>query len=225
MRQLTSHFSLCASALTTSLLVAACGGGGSSASPSVAKSSGFAVDGYLSGATILCDANANAESDAGEASTTTDTSGFFRFDRACAAGLVATGGTSIDTALPFRGKPKAPQGSTMITPLTTLVSNGMTLDRINAALGLPACTDVSTLDPARAIGGEYQRLDLFRKTLAIQQILQKTAETLANVAGAGASAVKPVIYSDVATAVAAQLRTNPALLSGNTLTPQHWPRL
>lgn len=217
MRQLTSHFSLSASALAASMLVAACGGGGSSAPPTVAGSSGFAVDGYLSGATILCDANANGESDAGEASTTTDTSGFFRFDRACTSGLVATGGTSIDTNLPFRGKLRAPPGATMITPLTTLLSYGMTVDQINAALGLPAGTDVTTLDPARTIAGEYQRPDLFRKTLAIQQILQKTAETLANVAGAGASAVLPTIYAEAAAAVAAQLRANPALLSGNAL--------
>ena len=98
MRPLTSHFSLSASALAASLLVASCGGGGSSAPPSVAGSSGFAVDGYLSGATILCDANANGEADAGEASTTTDSSGFFQFNRACSAGLVATGGTSTQEA-------------------------------------------------------------------------------------------------------------------------------
>lgn len=217
MRQLSSHFSLSASALAASLLVAACGGGGGSAPPSVAGSSGFAVDGYLSGATILCDVNANGDPDAGEDSTTTDTSGFFRFDRACSSGLVATGGTSIDTNLPFGGKLKAPPGATVITPLTTLLSNGMTLDQINTALVLPSGTDVTTLDPARSIGGEYVRVDLFRKTLAIQQILQKTAETLANVAGAGASAVLPTIYTEVASAVAAQLRANPALLSGNAI--------
>jgi hypothetical protein len=183
----------------------------------VAGSSGFAVDGYLSGATILCDANANGEADAGEASTTTDSSGFFQFNRACSAGLVATGGTSTDTNLPFRGKLKAPPGATMVTPLTTLLSSGMTLDQINAALGLPTGTDVTSLDPARVIAGEYQRADLFRKTLAIQQILQKTAETLANLAGAGASAALPTIYSEVAAAMAAQLRTAPPLLTGNAI--------
>ena len=216
MRQLNPKFSLSASALAASLLVAACGGGGS-APPSVAGSSGFAVDGYLSGATILCDTSRNTEPDAGEDTTRTDSSGFFLFSRACSAGLVATGGTSTDTNLPFVGKLRAPAGSTMVTPLTTLLSNGMTLDNINTALGLPAGTDVTTLDPARKIAGEYARADLFKKTLAIQQILQKTAETLANVAGAGAGAVLPTIYSEVAAAVATQLRANPALLTGNAI--------
>ena len=106
MRQLNPKFSLSASALAASLLVAACGGGGS-APPSVAGSSGFAVDGYLSGATILCDTNNNTEPDAGEDRTTTDSSGFFLFNRACSAELVATGGTSTDTNLPFVGDRKS----------------------------------------------------------------------------------------------------------------------
>lgn len=211
------HFPASACAIAASLLVAACGGGGASAPDTVAGSSGFAVDGYLRGATILCDVNGNGEADAGEVSVTTDTSGFFRFDRACASALVVTGGTSIDTSIAFGGKLKAPPGSTMVTPLTTLMSNGMTLDNINTALNLPLGTDVTQVDPARSIGGVYQNADLFRKTLAIQQILQKIAETLANVAGAGANAVLPAIYSEAAAGVASRLRTNPVLLSGNTI--------
>ncbi len=199
------------------MLVAACGGGSASAPNLVPGSTGFAVDGYLNGATVLCDTNGNAESDAGELSVKADDTGFFKFDPACSAGLVATGGTSTDTNLPFKGKLKAPPGSTMVTPLTTLMANGMTLDQVNAALGLPSGTDVTKVDPARSIGGDLQNADLYRATLATQQILQKTAETLANLVPGGATAALPAIYSEVAAAVAAQLRANPGLASGGTI--------
>ena len=217
MRRIPPSFSLSAGALAASMLVAACGGGSASAPNLVPGSTGFAVDGYLNGATILCDTNGNAESDAGERSVRADDTGFFKFDPMCSAGLVATGGTSTDTNLPFKGKLKAPPGSTMVTPLTTLMANGMTLDQVNAALGLPSGTDVTKVDPARSIGGDLQNADLYRKTLAVQQILLKTAETLANLVPGGATAALPVIYSEVAAAVSALLRANPALLTGSSL--------
>jgi hypothetical protein len=213
MRRIPTSFSLSAGALAASMLVAACGGGSASAPNLVPGSTGFAVD----GATVLCDTNGNAESDAGELSVKADDTGFFKFDPACSAGLVATGGTSTDTNLPFKGKLKAPPGSTMVTPLTTLMANGMTLDQVNAALGLPSGTDVTKVDPARSIGGDLQNADLYRATLATQQILQKTAETLANLVPGGATAALPAIYSEVAAAVAAQLRANPGLASGGTI--------
>ncbi len=199
------------------MLVAACGGGGASAPNTVVGSSGFAVDDYLRGATVLCDANGNGQFDTGETQITTDSSGFFNFTSACSATLVVTGGTNLDTGLPFTGKLQAPPGATFVTPLTTLMVGGMTLDQINAALGLPSGTDVRTLDPARKIGGVLVNPDLFRKTLAVQQLIQKTAETLANVAGAGGSAVLPTIYSEVAASMAASLRANPVLMSGTSM--------
>lgn len=217
MPNINPRFALSASAVAASLLVAACGGGGASPPNTVAGSSGFAVDGYLIGSAVLCDSNGNGQSDAGESSTTTDSTGFFIFASACSATIVVTGGTNLDTGLPFTGKLQAPPGATFVTPLTTLMSAGMTKDQINTALGLPSGTDVRTLDPARKVGGVLVNPDLFRKTLAVQQLNQKTAETLASVAGAGASGVLPTIYSEVAASVANSLRSKPVLLSGGTM--------
>ncbi|MDM7941459.1 MAG: hypothetical protein QUV35_02405 [Hydrogenophaga sp.] len=217
MPNINPRFALSAIAVAASLLVAACGGGGASPPNTVAGSSGFAVDDYLIGSAVLCDSNGNGQSDAGESSTTTDSTGFFNFASACSATIVVTGGTNLDTGLPFTGKLQAPPGATFVTPLTTLISAGMTKDQINTALGLPSGTDVRTLDPARKVGGVLVNPDLFRKTLAVQQLIQKTAETLANVAGAGASGVLPTIYSEVAASVANSLRSNPVLLSGGTM--------
>lgn len=214
MRQLITNIPLTACALASALLVSACGGGGASAPAAVVGSSGFAVDDYLSAATTLCDSNANGQSDAGEATTVTDSSGFFKFATACTSTIVVTGGTNIDTGLPFVGKLKAPAGSTMVTPLTTLMVEGMTMDQINAALGLPAGTNVATLDPARKIGGVLQNADLFRKTLAMQQLLQKTAETLAALVPQGNAAT---MYGEAAAAMAAVLRTNPTLVTGGAV--------
>jgi hypothetical protein len=53
-----------------------------------------------------------------------------------------------------------------------------------------------------------------RKTLVLQQILQKTTESLAGLAATGGDAASAAIYSEVAAAVAATLKTNTAPVRG-----------
>lgn len=206
MQHMLKHLPLTAIALATTVLISACGGGDASPPPAVIGSSGLAVDDYISGATVVCDTNGSGASDPGEATVTTDSTGFFKFSTACAAGLALTGGTNIDTKLPFVGKLRAPAGSTMLTPLTTLLAEGMTLDQVNAAVGLPVVTDVMMLDPAAKAGGELVNADLYRKTLAVQQVIQKTAETLAALQGSGADVTS--LYSQVAASMATALRAD-----------------
>ena len=167
MRQVPKHFKLSGCALAASILVTACGGGASPPN-AVPGSSGFAIDDYLSGATVLCDSNNNSSIDVGEVTVTTDSSGFFKFGAACTSSIVVTGGKNIDTGLDFTGKLKAPAGATIVTPLTTLLVEGMTLDQVNMAFGLPPGTDVKSLDPARKSDGALVNADLFKKTLALQ---------------------------------------------------------
>ena len=181
-------------------LIFGCGGGdGDSTTPSTTTSSGTLVDGYVSGATVVCDANGNGVLDSGEASTTTDANGDFSFSPACGASIFASGGTNIDTGLPLVGLLKAPAGATMVTPLTTLVAAGMTTEQVATALGLPAGTDVTQVDPMGDV-------ELQKATLVVQQIIQKTSETLAALAG---STDVNAIYSGVAAAVADTLATTP----------------
>lgn len=209
MGKISSHLPLTACALAAALLISACGGGTATAPQVDIGSGGFAIDDYISGATVVCDANQNGASDAGELIATTDSTGFFKFDATCASPLVVTGGKNIDTQLDFVGKLKAPASSTVVTPLTTLMAEGMTGEMIARALSLPEDTNVMTLDPALKIGGVLVNPDLFRKTLVVQQVLQKTAETLAGLAG---STDVNAMYSQAAAAMAETLRGNDVVL-------------
>jgi hypothetical protein len=211
MRHTPTFYPLSACALAAALLVVACGGGGASPPPSIPGSTGFAVDDYIAGGSVICDANSNGVSDAGEVTTTTDSSGFFKFQPACASTIVIMGGTNIDTGLPFVGKLKAPAGSTVVTPLTTLMAEGMSNDQVIAAMGLPAGTDVKNTDPARKLAGVLTNADLMRKNLVMQQLIQKTTEMLAALSGASGDAAKAAIYSEVAASFAATLRSSAAL--------------
>jgi hypothetical protein len=180
-------------------LIFGCGGGGGGDVPTTTTStSGTLVDGYVSGATVVCDTNGNGVQDAGEASTTTNATGDFSFSPACGASIFASGGTNIDTGLPLVGLLKAPAGATMVTPLTTLVASGMTTEQVAAALGLPVGTDVTTVDP-------MGNAELQKATLVVQQVMQKTAETLASLAG---STDVNGIYAGVAAAVADTLNAS-----------------
>jgi hypothetical protein len=119
----------------------------------LAQTQGVAEDGYLSGATIYADANGNLSLDPGEASTTADSGGNFTLVGGTGT-LVATGGMDATTGLPFTGVLEAPAGSTVISPLTTIVAEliaaGVTnsVQKADAALGLPASFDLSHTDPA-----------------------------------------------------------------------------
>jgi Ca2+-binding RTX toxin-like protein len=121
---------------------------------------GLAIDGYISGATVFADANNNLVLDDGEAFTTTNASGNYVLDSG-GAPIVLIGGTDLATGLAFQGIMRAPAGSTVVTPLTTLVAAvadalppGSTDDPVAlvlAALGLPTTLDVNNLDPIAAV--------------------------------------------------------------------------
>ena len=170
--------------------------------PSI-TTSGKAVDGYLSGASVLCDTNNNGAADSGEAISIASPTGDFVFSPGCSSVLVSSGGTSTDTDFPFKGLIKAPAGSAFITPLTTLMAiSGLTAAQVATALGLPAGTDVTKIDP-------MVNLELQKRTLAIQQVIQQITDTLAGLAQNASLEARQAIYSAVAKSVAATLLANP----------------
>ncbi len=206
-----------AAAAATALLVA-CGGGGADSTPPavvVIPSSGVAVDGYLSGATALCDTNGNGAADSGETSVTTDATGKFTFPAGCNSGIAVRGGVSVDTGVLFTGVLKAPAGSSVVTPLTSMLVAGLTQAQIKASMGLPAGTDLQSVDPALKTSGALADPDLYKKTLVMQQLLQKTVELLAGLGGASTDAAKQALYTEVGTAFAGVLKTSAALGSGS----------
>jgi hypothetical protein len=197
--------------IAVGLVLAGCGGGGGY-NPPVAQplfvTSGKSIDGYLSGASVLCDTNDNGIADVGEKISITNAAGDFAFSPGCPSTLVSRGGTNTDTGLPFKGMIKAPIGSLFITPLTTLMADtGLSAADVATALGLPDGTDVTRLDPMLSVN-----FDLQKKTLAIQQIIQQTTDTLAALAQNTSPAALEAIYSTVAKSVAATLAVTTAPL-------------
>lgn len=219
MRHLHRFTPVAAASALLAALLAACGGGGGSppdsSVPPVTSSSGVAVDGYLRFATVLCDGNGNGLADPGERGAGTDAQGRFSFSPACEAPLVVTGGSSADTGLPFTGRLRAPAGATVVSPLTTLLSEGLGRDALLAALGLRADTALTTTDPAAAApDGSLQQPALYRATLAVQQLAQGTAAVFAALAGTEDAATVRSLYAAVAQAMAAALAEPPPLSDG-----------
>lgn len=204
-------------AAAAAALMAACGGGGGGDSaPNATATRGLAVDGYLRFSKVVCDSNDNGVADAGEPVTYTNISGSFVFTSGCTHSVLASGGTSADTGLEFVGQLRAPAGAAMVTPLTTLIASGMTQAEVNAALNLPDGTNLLTKDPA-ATDDEGALLDstLLKKTLAVQQMLQKTTELFTGLGAVEGSLASTAVYTEVAAAFAAQLKTGAALFDSS----------
>ena len=93
---------------------------------------GVAQDGYIAGATVFRDSNGNGMWDEGEDKTTTDANGKFLLPPAAtpelAGDIVMVGGTDISSGSAFTGVMRAPDGSTVVNALTTLVSSMMDAD-------------------------------------------------------------------------------------------------
>ncbi len=138
---------------------AAAGGGGGDDAGGSSSTTGFVVDGYISGATVFRDSNNNGLLDEGEVSTTTNAEGAFSLGGNSDEPIVSIGGVDISTGLNFEGTLKAPAGSTVISPVTTLVqqiieaddTDTITVDdaiaQVNSALGLDEDTDLLNEDP------------------------------------------------------------------------------
>ena len=114
-----------------------------------------AIDGYLKSANVYADANGNGKQDADEASATTDANGTFKLINA-KGGIVVSGGTDLSTGKAFAGTLKAPEGSSVITPLTAVqqgfIEAGQTPAQaeqsVAKAFGFDASkVDLTTYDP------------------------------------------------------------------------------
>ncbi|MGI9211535.1 MAG: Ig-like domain-containing protein, partial [Methylococcaceae bacterium] len=181
-------------------VVASGGGGSAPAAPSVTSLSGKLIDGYISGATVFADANGNGIWDNGEARTTTDGQGNFTLIVAGGSGtLIAYGGTDTSTGHPLTGEYKAPAGSTVITPLTTLVSEmqaantSLTLSvaqtRVVTGLGLTGVSnlDLTRFDPVAEFNAGTVGADAVQKAGAKLAITVKLLASSLQAADAGIS--------------------------------------
>ncbi|WP_416547415.1 hypothetical protein ACHEXK_01110 [Limnohabitans sp. DCL3] len=177
------------------------GGGAAAAKVIVASVSGIAIDGYLSGSTVT-------RADGSGNSVTTDANG--RYTGLTGSGPIkVTGGYQLvgGQLLPFEGTLLAPEGATVVTPITTLiqaaVADGKTLVQATALikdkLNLPDGFDVLKVDPIAEVNSttatpeqKAAALDVFKTGVAVATALQVAADSNAvggNTAAAFTSAV------------------------------------
>ncbi|WP_305984592.1 VCBS domain-containing protein [Roseibium sp.] len=155
---------------------------------------GRAVDGYIAGATVFADTNGNGVLDDGEASATTDINGEYTLNGG-SGDLVLFGGTDISTGLVFQGTLRAPEGSSVLTPLTTLImafaeqANPGSPDfteaeaDLKAALGLPDL-DLTSVDPVQlAASDDAEGVDLLAAQVKVQNTVVQVAAIVDGASG------------------------------------------
>ena len=144
-----------------------------------AQISGTVADGYIAGAAIYIDVNGNGVADAGEATgIVTDAQGNFAGASSLQGAILAVGGTNIDTGLHNNLVLTAPQGASVLNPLTTLIQTyarqaGTTVSEAEAAvragLGIAADIDLTQYDPLAQATGDAT-------ALAVQQVAAQVAQ-------------------------------------------------
>ena len=215
---------------TVHLAISATDSGGASISKIVSIDvgdgwEGNAVDGYISGATVFADANNNGQLDSGEINTVTDQNGNFTLFGGTGP-LVMQGGIDISTNLAFSGVMRAPEGSTVVTPLTTLVAaiagptaTAQDIAAANAAvlqgLGLDPNLDLSTFDPIMATvsNDPAQQTQGQAAVAAAVQIQNTITQAASLLSGAGASFedAAAAVVNEIATQVNTQAQSNQTL--------------
>ncbi|WP_398483389.1 beta strand repeat-containing protein, partial [Tardiphaga sp.] len=177
---------------------------------------GLAIDGYIAGATVFADANHNGVLDIDpttgvlEVHTTTAADGSFTLNGGTGP-LVMTGGIDISTNLRFTGVLKAPEGSTVVTPLTTLIAaivaasadHSVTAadaaSQVAIAFGLDPSKNLSTYDPvADAVRGDPAAAAILSAGIQVQSTV-----TQVSAVGADSSSVFGAIASAVSSSATA----------------------
>lgn len=188
------------------------------------------VDGYISGATVFVDSNRDGVWSPGEAiAMTNDTGDFILKDSS--GPLVALGGVDMSTGLAVSARFTAPAGSTIITPLTTLVrvmadtrgiSDVQAQAIVKSRLGIESSLDIRHFDPiasaSAAEAGSTIQASALKVAAVAAQVNTVITQTTALLRGVG---VKAVSLPDAATHALAAVLLNDAptlsLESGDTL--------
>lgn len=144
-------------------------------------------DGYISGATVFSDDNRNGVPDPGEPFATTDSTGSYATLHGSGP-LVAVGGTDVSTGLTFAGRLSAPAGATVISPLTTLLteisSGAAAQQKVLSALGLATTLDLTTFDAiAAAQSGSAEGAAAVVASAKVYDTVETIASALAGAGG------------------------------------------
>ena len=184
--------------------------------------SGFAKgvlsDGYIRGAQIYLDADADGIADASEilAGTVTDRVGNFFISSDANPNnyaIIAVGGVNVDTGVVNTTPLGAPAGSTAVNPISTLVqsviSNGDASDAtaasaiIASALGLEAGTDLTAFDPISEINSGTNPGAIAAQKAAVQIVMIVALAAVDDNADAAASKGGAILYNIASSMMAA----------------------
>jgi hypothetical protein len=161
-------------------------GGSSSQSQSIEgyrNISGITLDGYISGASVFVDTDANYIMDSGETSTTSGSDGSFAIKYENGA-LISLGGQDVDTLTQLdnfqiiRDLSGYSSDNFMITPVTS-VAHFMPTQNIYNMLGLDSSIDINTADPV-ANKGDGAGYDLLYEKGNQLTVLAYSLQNMAN---------------------------------------------
>nr|WP_304941041.1 putative Ig domain-containing protein [Tychonema sp. LEGE 07203] len=183
------------------------------------RQAGVVIDGYIQGATIFFDANKNGVKDAGEPSATTDAKGEYELDipdsfdtnkngifDAEEGNLVAFGGTDTATGLPLETPVSAPPDATVVTLLTSLVTDlmdgGMTQSeaesKVKSSLSIPAGVDLIDLDPiASTAKNEPGGVETLVAMTKVQNVITQTSSLIDGASTADNTAITKAVVAAI----------------------------
>ncbi|MCA3073844.1 MAG: hypothetical protein INH03_04730, partial [Rhodocyclaceae bacterium] len=189
----------------------------------VSVPSGSLIDGYIRGAQIWIDTDLDGTADVDTGRVTNDSGNFFLPPSTPAGTIMAIGGVNIDTGVPNTVIYRAPQGSTTVSPLTTLVqgyaeanalSSSDAVAQIVAKLGLPPGVDLLTFDPLTAAPGDAEALAVQKAAAQIATVAMLAASAPA--AGLDGTQASNEVFDNLVSAVTAggpSVDLGPALLT------------
>ncbi len=151
---------------------------------------GIVQDGYIEGAQVFYDADGDGQYDEGEPIAFTNAQGQYSLalPEGATGSIIALGGVNIDTGLPNVMPLKAPIGSSVVNPLSTLVAelveSGVPVAAANAAvaasLGLPEGTDLTNFDFLDADNNAEAALAVQKAATQIAQLVTDAVEAGVN---------------------------------------------
>ena len=220
------------------------GGGGAVVGPVVSLASGTVVKGYLKGAMVWRDGDGNGQfngtwNDDGDGIVEegeitgagpdkyklTDANGFFSGLEGTGAIRVFGGKDTYGTGLKFQGVLLAPDGATVVTPLTTLIQSVKNIGGLSTEAAVAKVTDLLGLTASGVTADDLLKTDAINSALTGTNAAEKTkaltiyaaAAQVANLIVAGTAAAKTASGSSlelasnaVINALAGQLSARPA---------------
>jgi hypothetical protein len=141
---------------------------------------GLVYDSPIVGAAVCYDENHNNKCDGNETISTTNSKGEYFLEKTIPnLSLIAYGGNDTETLKPFTGIYKAPSGSSVLSPFSTLIEAGGNQDEIKRKYGIKDSVDLLKTSPS-IYPRQTAKLAVYLK--ALKNVSGKTDDEVANIA-------------------------------------------